>query len=341
MTKTHQLIKLDQDLSDEALAILQEQANTFPAVVTTEKEYKEIYDHHQKIKKIRLAVDKKSKELIKDEKKTFELNRANILAEETRIKSVLSPIEKTLLETRTAWEDEKERVKREKAEIEAKKQRAEFERQDRIREEIRLKAELEELRIEAYAENEKFDQHKAKIQQMIKEREEQKAELEELAKEREAFEAEKAEFEAKKLETLPIKTVPSAGASEQLYEYIDKKDDELLIKPQPVIITTDNVCTPEPKKLPLEDIVKNEFDRLDKERLEQALGVNKKVTHATSPDPDKPRFDKIFKVFHELEGIVKYYIEQGFIEPDSLEAAKYIKKELYLFWKNLHGRYDF
>ena len=329
MTTENQLIQFDPEVTPEALATLQEQAKTFPVKITDEKEYKTILEGHRKVKKIRIAVDKKGEHLKKAERLLFEAAKTSIITQQNTILAILHPMEAKLLETRTAWEDEKERIKQEKANIEAEKQQEEFERQEKIREEIRLKAEFEELRIEAYAENERFDQRKREDEARL-------LEDERLKKERLAFEKEKAAFEAKKLETLPIKAVPSAGASEQLYEYIDKKDDELLIKPQPVIITTDNVCTPEPEKLPLEDIVKNEFDKLD-----QGRGLSPDDIYTPELDPDKAKFDEIFKIYYEMVKATDRAIEAGFTERDATEAAKYIKQELNLLWKNLHGKYDF
>lgn len=350
MTEQTQLIKIETDLSDEALKTLQEQANTFPAVVTTEKEYKEIYEHHQKIKKISQAVKKKAAELIKTEKKNFESARVNILSEETRIKNILTPIETKLLETRTAWEDEKERVKQEKANTEAKKQQAEFERQELIRD-----------RQEAEIENEKFDQRK-------KEDEARLVEDERLKKEREAFEKEKAEFEAEKLDMLPIKTFPpSQNFSDETIESladadlnlgagtdVKKMTDDIakMAKPETPILQEKGRGLREENKSLKDDFggESNVSKMLDGcELIKPNVKVHVVPVASNLPtmqdmalhDPDKPKFDEIFMVFKELQSCVDYNIKQGFTDPDSTEAAKYIKQELYLFWQSLHRRYDF
>lgn len=210
--KTTQLIQFDPEVTPEALAILQEQAKTFPVKIENEKQYKEIYDNHQKVKKIRFAVDKKKDELIKTEKKHFESNKLKILEEQRIIMLVLTPIETQLLETRTEWEEEKERIKQEKAEVEAEKQRLEFERQQLIRDEI-----------EAWKMNEEFDRLKKEDEarrvedaRLKKEKEKSEVEKQQLEKAKIAFEQEKAEFEAKKLKEISEVEKPTKEAKTEL-----------------------------------------------------------------------------------------------------------------------------
>jgi hypothetical protein len=203
----NEIIHFEPVITIDALNLIQEQAKKFPAAVNNKKEYDEVYGHHQKIKKLRIAVDKKSDDLVKHEKLKFEKAKETILLEEIRILGILKPIEESLHDTRLSWELEQARIKKEKSEAIAKKQREEIERQQKIKDEI-----------EAHEENARFDQRRKEEAERQAEKERLEAENKRLKEERESFEREKAAFESKKkIESEPeisnddLKKISEAG----------------------------------------------------------------------------------------------------------------------------------
>ena len=186
MTDTN-LIKFDDSVSAQALTDLQEHVKLLPAVITTEKEFKTIYDNYQNVRRLRIAVGKQSEGLIKSFKKTFELGKKEIQTKESAVLTTLAPIEEKLKSTREAWEVKKKEIAESEAAELAAEQEKEF-----IRVDIIKNWDL------AHAENQAHDQKILDDIERARKDEELKASADELEIQRLKFEQEKIDFERSK-----------------------------------------------------------------------------------------------------------------------------------------------
>lgn len=150
---SEELIKFDDSVSTQALTDLQEHVKLLPAVITSGAEYKIVLGNYQKVRKLRIAVNKKGVALIGGVKKTFLDLKAEIENKEFRITKILTPIETDLKARREVWETKIETEKKEAAEKQAADAEAEFNRQ----EEIRIKFEIAESWDLAHGMNIDFD----------------------------------------------------------------------------------------------------------------------------------------------------------------------------------------
>lgn len=177
------LIKFDDSVSAQALTDLQEHVKLLPAVITTEKEFKTIYENYQNVRRLRIAVGKQSEELVKSFKTTFEIAKKEIQGKESAVLKILTPIEFELKSTRQLWEDKVTAEAEEKAAELAAQQEKEFNRADIIRKWD-----------QAHLENQAHDQKILDDIERERKDEELKAETERLKKEKEEFEAKQLEF---------------------------------------------------------------------------------------------------------------------------------------------------
>ena len=134
-------------ITENALKEIKDKSKFFVKEIKNKSEFGIIYAHYQEIRKIRIAINKKSKELIKAAKSDFELQKQIIVSEEKRILDIISPIEGKLQNFRETWEESERLIAEKKAKEIAEKQKAEFGRQEIIR-----------LWDQAHMENDAFDQ---------------------------------------------------------------------------------------------------------------------------------------------------------------------------------------
>lgn len=133
MTDKNELIIQPDDFSANALNAIQQKGAFHPDVITDKKQFQPVYDDYQFVRKFRIAIEKKSKELITIEKKSFESFKKIYNDEEKRILAIIKPIETKLLDTRTAWEERQKEIAKKKACDLAAEQQAEFNRCEIIR----------------------------------------------------------------------------------------------------------------------------------------------------------------------------------------------------------------
>jgi len=137
----------NDEITKQGLIEIVEKSKTLPAVITNKEEFELIYSHYQSIKNIRIAINKKTKELIKLHKFTFETHKSFTQNEETKVLNILSPIETKLKTIREIWEKKQKIKAEEKAAEIAERQKAEFNRQEIIR-----------VYDQAHIENQEYDQ---------------------------------------------------------------------------------------------------------------------------------------------------------------------------------------
>lgn len=120
-------------ITENVLQEIQDKIKFLPGIIKNKSEFNIIYANYQEVRKIRIAINKKAKELISSKRSTFELEKQLVIGAELKIVNILSEVEDKLKLTRETWE-ESERIKKEKkaAEI-AEKQKAEFNRQEILR----------------------------------------------------------------------------------------------------------------------------------------------------------------------------------------------------------------
>ena len=73
---------IPDDFAANALAVIQEKSAALPDVITDKKEFQAVYDQYQFNRKFRIAIEKKSKELVSAKKKSFEIDKKSITDEE-------------------------------------------------------------------------------------------------------------------------------------------------------------------------------------------------------------------------------------------------------------------
>jgi len=120
-------------VTEDGLKIIQERQLLLPKIIENKQHFVLIYNEYQNARKLRIAINKKSVELIKEKKIAFDITKSLIQDEEKRILDIISPLETKLKTIRETWE-ESERIKTEKKSAEiAEKQKAEFIRQEILR----------------------------------------------------------------------------------------------------------------------------------------------------------------------------------------------------------------
>jgi len=123
----------ESSVSATALTDIQEHVKLLPEVITNKAEFDTIYKNYQNVRKLRIALDKDSKEKVKIAKGAFTDLKNRIQGEEQRILNILEPIEARLLGRRHAWETKQKEIAEKKAIDLAAEQEKEFNRQQIIR----------------------------------------------------------------------------------------------------------------------------------------------------------------------------------------------------------------
>jgi len=158
------LTLFNDSITEQGLKEFRAKAESLPSEIEDKDGYVWIYKHYQDVRKLRIAIDKKLEELIKNAKSDFETKKEKIHAQSRLIYVVILPIGKKLKQIRETYESEEKQKAEEKARIEAEKQKAEFNRQEILR--VWDQAELE---------NQDFDQNiEEEIRRVDKDHEEKK-----------------------------------------------------------------------------------------------------------------------------------------------------------------------
>ena len=134
-------------ITEKALQEIQDKLKFLPEVIKSKTEFNIIYANYQEVRKIRIAINKKAKELISSKRGDFELEKQLIIGAELKIVNILSEVEDKLKLTRETWEESERLITEKKAEEIAEKQKAEFNRQEILR-----------VYDQAHIDNDDFDQ---------------------------------------------------------------------------------------------------------------------------------------------------------------------------------------
>ena len=366
----NEIIQFKDEITKEVIEQIQE----LPEEITSEKEFSEIYEAYQLVRKLRLAVDKKAVKLIGIEKANFESLKELISQEKFKILNILTPIETKLLSSRKEWEDKKAQIAKEKAEAIAKKQQAEFERQQKIKDEI-----------EAWGLNEQFDQQRREDEAREAENQRLKVEAEKSAKQNEIsrLEAELRKEMAKAQQNLRGVLAKVSNLTKPTKEDRDEMD-RLGIKPgtkeekfhlqakgrglrlgKKLYSTTEEeaskfrteALSPEffaktfkeqEKNLGCEEGELQELipdpifkDGLARKSIEEDL-QNKTEIHVTPQEnSDEEKFNHIFSNYQILIDIIKASLKNGFEEQGSKDATEFMLKKLEEAWEEITTTYTF
>jgi len=214
----------NESITEKALKEFQEQADWVPKVIENKDDYNVVYAHYQESRKLRIAIKKKTEELVKSAKSSFDAEKRLILNEENKILSIITPIEARLKLTRQTWE-ESERLKAEKKASEiAEKQKAEFNRQEILR--VWEQAHLENY---DYVQKILADIERAKKDDELKEREIQ---INKREKELELIEKERREELIKELTKISTEKrvemgIPTREEFIKKFVPLDKQEDPI------------------------------------------------------------------------------------------------------------------